>query len=92
MFLDPQTHTYVEESGGANFMFVDKEGTIVVPQSATNSILPSITRRSLVQVARDMLGMTVVERPVTFEEVVSGEFVECGMCGTAAVISLLARL
>ena len=92
MFLDPQTHTYVEESGGANFMFVDKEGTTVVPQSATNSILPSITRRSLVQVARDMLGMTVVERPVTFEEVASGEFVECGMCGTAAVISPVGKV
>ena len=62
MFLDPQTHTYVEESGGANFLFVDQEGTLVVPQSATNSILPSITRRSLVYVAENMLGMTVVER------------------------------
>ncbi len=92
MYLDPQTHTYVEESGGANFMFVDQEGTIVVPQSATNSILPSITRRSLVQVARDMLGMTVVERPVKFEEVASGAFTECGMCGTAAVISPVGKV
>ena len=46
MFLDPQTRTYVEESGGANFLFVDKEGTIVVPKSATNSILPSICCRA----------------------------------------------
>ena len=92
MFLDPQTHTYVEESGGANFLFVDQEGTLVVPQSATNSILPSITRRSLVYVAENMLGMTVVERPVKFDEVKSGAFVECGMCGTAAVISPVGKV
>ncbi|OFK23550.1 branched-chain amino acid aminotransferase [Olsenella sp. HMSC062G07] len=85
MFLDPQTRTFVEESGGANFLFVDKGGTLVVPQSATDSILPSITRRSLVDVATRLLGMTVEQRPVTFAEI--GDFVECGMCGTAAVIS-----
>ena len=87
MYRDPETRTYVEEAGGANFLFVDKEGTLVVPKSFTDSILPSITRRSLVVVARDILGMKVVERPVKFEEVTSGEFTECGMCGTAAVIS-----
>ena len=92
MSLYPQTHTFVEESGGANFLFVDREGTLVVPQSATDSILPSITRRSLVQVAEEMLGMTVVERPVKFEEVASGAFVECGMCGTAAVISPVGKV
>ena len=92
MFLDPQTHTYVEESGGANFLFVDKDGVLVVPQSATDSILPSITRRSLVQVAQDLLGMTVVERPVKFSEVAEGAFVECGMCGTAAVISPVGKV
>ncbi|HJG30856.1 MAG TPA: branched-chain amino acid aminotransferase [Collinsella ihuae] len=92
MFLDPQTHTYVEESGGANFLFVDKDGTLVVPQSATNSILPSITRRSLVYVAENMLGMKVVERPVEFAEVQAGAFVECGMCGTAAVISPVGKV
>lgn len=85
MFLDPQTHTYVEESGGANILFVKKDGTLVVPQSATDSILPSITRRSLVQIAQDTLGMNVEQRPVKFDEI--HEFVECGMCGTAAVIS-----
>ena len=87
MYRDPETRTYVEEAGGANFLFVDKEGTLVVPKSFTDSILPSITRRSLVVVARDILGMNVVERPVKFEEVTDGEFTECGMCGTAAVIS-----
>ena len=85
LFLDPQTRTYVEETGGANVLFVDGN-TLVVPKSHTNSILPSITRRSLVQVAQD-LGMTVDERPVEWAEVASGKFSECGMCGTAAVIS-----
>ena len=87
MFLDPMTRTYVEESGGANILFVKKDGTLVVPQSFTDSILPSITRRSLVDVATGYLGMTVEQRPVKYQEILDGEFVECGMCGTAAVIS-----
>jgi branched-chain amino acid aminotransferase len=86
LYLDSATRTYVEETGGANVLLVDKQGNLVVPQSATNSILPSITRRSLVQVGKD-LGMNVIERPVKYEELVAGEFVECGLCGTAAVIS-----
>ena len=85
MFLDPETRTYVEESGGANFLFVDKDGNLVVPQSHTDSILPSITRRSLVDVAENYLGIKVPQRPVRFDEI--DQFVECGMCGTAAVIS-----
>lgn len=83
--LDPKTRSFVEESGGANILFVRKDGTLVVPQSHTDSILPSVTRRSLVDVAKKMLGMTIEQRPVMFEEV--DQFVECGMCGTAAVIS-----
>jgi branched-chain amino acid aminotransferase len=90
MYLDPATRSFVEESGGANFLFVDAEGSIVVPQSATDSILPSITRRSLVTVARDLLGMKVVERPVRFDEI--AQFNECGMCGTAAVISPVSKV
>ena len=85
LYLDSESRTYVEETGGANVLFVDGN-TLVVPKSHTNSILPSITRRSLVQVAQD-LGMTVDERPVEWAEVASGKFSECGMCGTAAVIS-----
>lgn len=85
LFLDPKTRSFVEESGGANILFVRKDGTLVVPQSHTDSILPSVTRRSLVDVAKKMLGMAIEQRPVMFEEV--DQFVECGMCGTAAVIS-----
>ncbi len=92
MYLDSATRTYVEETGGANVLFVNKEGTLVVPKSATDSILPSITRRSLVELARDVLGITVDERPVKFQEVLDGSFVECGLCGTAAVISPVARV
>ena len=92
MYLDSQSRTYVEETGGANILFVDKDGTLVVPQSATDSILPSITRRSLVQVAKDILGLEVVERPVKFDEVLAGDFVECGLCGTAAVISPVGKV
>lgn len=88
MFLDPATRTYVEETGGANFLFVDKEGKVVIPKS--ESILPSITRRSLVVVARDILGMEVEERPVKLEEV--KDFAECGLCGTAAVISPVGKI
>ncbi len=87
MFLDPKTRTYVEESGGANILFVKEDGTLVVPQSFTDSILPSVTRRSLVDVAEKMLGMKVEQRPVKFQEILDNEFVEAGMCGTAAVIS-----
>ena len=90
LFLDPQTRTYVEETGGANVLFVKKDGTLVVPQSFTDSILPSITRRSLVDVAEKMLGMTVEQRPVRFDEI--DHFVECGMCGTAAVISPVGQI
>ena len=81
MFLDSATRTYVEETGGANFLFVTKEGKLVTPKSG--SILPSITRRSLVDIAKH-LGMEVEERKVKLSEV--GEFAECGLCGTAAVI------
>ncbi len=82
MYLDSATRTFVEETGGANFIFVTKDGTIVTPKS--DSILPSVTRRSLCYVAENYLGMRVENRPVTFEEV--RDFEECGVCGTAAVI------
>ena len=88
MYLDPQTRTKVEETGGANFLFVTKDGTVVTPKSG--SILPSITRRSLVYVAKEYLGMEVEEREVYLEEV--KDFAECGLCGTAAVISPVGKI
>ena len=84
LFLDPAERKYVEESGGANFYFITEDKkTLVTPKS--DSILPSITRRSIVYVAEHMLGLKVEERKVEFAELES--FSECGMCGTAAVIS-----
>ena len=81
LFLDPGTRTYVEETGGANFLFVKKDNTIVTPKS--DSILPSITRRSLVQLAEN-LGFKVEHRKVALTEL--ADFAEAGLCGTAAVI------
>lgn len=88
MYLDPGTRTKVEETGGANFLFVTKDGKIVTPKS--DSILPSITRRSLVHVAKEYLGLEVEEREVLFDEV--KDFAECGLCGTAAVISPVGKI
>ena len=83
IYLDPGTRTKIEETGGANILFADGDGNLVVPRS--DSILPSITRRSIEYVAEHYLGMKVEERDVLLSEV--GEFKECGLCGTAAVIS-----
>ena len=88
MYLDAGTRTYVEETGGANFIFVTKDGTVVTPKS--NSILPSITRRSILYVAEHYLGLKAEERPVPFSEV--KDFAECGLCGTAAVISPVGKI
>ena len=88
MYLDAATRTKVEETGGANFLFVTKDNKVVTPKS--NSILPSITRRSLVQVAKDYLGLEAEEREITLEEV--ADMAECGLCGTAAVISPVGKL
>lgn len=88
MFPDPASRTYVEESGGANFLFVTKDDEIVTPQS--ESILPSITRRSLLYIAKEYLGLKVTERPVRLSELET--FKECGLCGTAAVISPVGRV
>ena len=88
MYLDPGTRTKVEETGGANFLFVTRDNKVVTPKS--NSILPSITRRSLVHVAQEYLGLEVEEREVLLEEV--QDFAECGLCGTAAVISPVGKI
>ena len=88
MYLDSATRTYVEETGGANFLFVTKDGKVVTPKSDT--ILPSITRRSLLYVAKEYLGLEVEERQITLDEV--ADFAECGLCGTAAVISPVGKI
>ena len=87
VYLDSGTRTYIEETGGANIIFV-KGNTLVTPKSGT--ILTSSTRRSLMQVAKDYLGMEVEEREVPLTEI--GDFTECGLCGTAAVISPVGKI
>ena len=88
IYLDAAKREFVEETGGANILFVDREGRLVVPKS--DSILPSITRKSLIYVAEEILHIPVIERPVRFDEVPN--FVECGLCGTAAVISPVGKI
>lgn len=88
LFLDSATRTYVEETGGANFLFVTKDNEVITPKSDT--ILPSITRRSLLYVAEHYLGLKVTQRPVKLTEL--EEFAECGLCGTAAVISPVGKI
>ena len=88
IYLDPATRTIIEETGGANIIFITKDGKLVTPKSDT--ILPSITRRSIVHVAKEYLGMEVEERPIALSEV--DQFAECGLCGTAAVISPVGKI
>ncbi len=88
IYPDSETRTYIEETGGANILLVAKDGTVVTPKSDT--ILPSITRRSLMYVAEHILGMKVEERRVRIDEL--DQFVECGLCGTAAVISPVGKI
>ena len=88
MYLDAATRTKVEETGGANFLFITKDGKVVTPKS--DSILPSITRRSLMYVAEHYLGLEVEQREVYLDEV--KDFAECGLCGTAAVISPVGKI
>lgn len=88
MYLDAASRTKVEETGGANFLFVTKDNKVVTPKS--NSILPSITRRSLMYVAKEYLGLEVEEREIYVDEL--KDFAECGLCGTAAVISPVGKI
>lgn len=88
LYLDPATRTKVEETGGANFIFITKDNKLVTPKS--DSILPSITRRSIMYVAEHYLNMEVEHREVRLDEL--KDFAECGLCGTAAVISPVGKI
>ena len=85
-YLDAREKKYIDECGAANFIGI-KDNTYVTPLST--SILPSITNRSLQQIAKDM-GMKVEVRPIPEEELAT--FEEAGACGTAAVISPIERI
>ena len=88
MYLDSATRTKIEETGGANIIFITKDNKVVTPKS--NSILPSITRRSLMYVAKEYLGLETEEREVFKDELSS--FKECALCGTAAVLSPVGKI
>ena len=88
VYLDSGSRTYIEETGGANILFVTKDNKVLTPKSST--ILPSITRRSLMKVATDYLGLEAEERPIRLDEIKN--FAECGLCGTAAVISPVGKI
>ncbi len=88
MYLDSATRTKIEETGGANIIFVTKDNTIVTPKSS--SILPSITRRSLMYVAEHYLNLKTEEREIYLEEL--KDFSECALCGTAAVLSPVGKV
>lgn len=83
IYLDPATHTKIEEVGSANFFGITATNEFVTPISP--SILPSITKYSLLYLAEHRLGMKAIEREVLVDEL--DQFVEAGACGTAAVIS-----
>lgn len=83
IYLDPATHTKIEEVGAANFFGITKDNKFITPKSP--SILPSITKYSLLHIAKEYLGMEVEERDVLIENL--DEFKEAGACGTAAVIT-----
>ncbi len=88
MYLDAQTRTKVEETGGANFLFVTRDGRVVTAK--TDRTLPSMTRPSLIYVAKEYLGLEAEEREIYLDEV--KDFAECGLCGTAAVISPVGKI
>jgi branched-chain amino acid aminotransferase len=88
VYLDPASRTFIEETGGANILFVTKDNKVVTPKS--DSILPSITRRSLMTVAKEYLRLETEERKISLDEI--KDFAECGLCGTAAVISPVGKI
>ncbi len=84
LFLDARHDRYVEEAGAANFFALMADNTLVTPQ--LGSILPGITRDSIIRLARERYGLSVQERPLAIEEV-CGQATECFVCGTGAIIT-----
>ena len=83
IYLDPKTHTKIEEVGAANFFGITRDNKFITPRS--DSILPSITKYSLLHLAKERLGTETIEGDVYINEL--DKFAEAGACGTAAVIS-----
>ena len=88
IYLDPSTHTKIEEVGAANFFGITADNEFITPLSP--SILPSITKYSLLYLAEHRLGLKAIEGEVYAKDL--GKFVEAGACGTAAIISPIGRI
>ena len=89
LYLDASENRYIDEAGSANILIVMNDGTLVTPKS--DAILPSITRRSIMEFAKDQLGMNTQERPIDLRAELSN-FQEMAACGTAAVLSPVGKL
>ena len=89
LYLDSAEHRYIDEAGSANIIVAMEDGTLITP--ASNAILPSITRRSVMEIAATQLNMKTVERAIDLREEF-GSFQEMGACGTAAVLSPVGRV
>jgi branched-chain amino acid aminotransferase len=87
LFLDSQSHEYFEEFTTTNFFAITKDGKYITPQADT--ILPSVTNKSLLQIAQD-LGIEAERRPIKFDEI--NTFAEVGACGTAGVITPIRKI
>lgn len=88
IYLDSKTHTMIDEVGTSNFFGITKDGKFVTPKSP--SILPSVTKYSIIHIAEKYLGMTAEERPIPVDEL--DQFAEAGACGTAAVITPIGKI
>lgn len=89
LYLDAAEHRYIEEAGSANVIIALEGNKLITPKS--RAILPSITRRSLMDIAKHELGMTTEERPIDLRAEVD-TFVEVAACGTAAVLSPVGKI
>ena len=89
LYLDAAERRYIEEAGSANVIIYNKEDKLITPSS--DAILPSITRRSIMDIAADELNLVTEHRPIDLREEVD-TFVEVGACGTAAVLSPVGKI
>jgi len=89
LYLDATEKRYIDEAGSANIIVATKDGSLITPKS--DAILPSITRRSLMVLAKDKLGMTTEERSIDLRKEFSS-FDEAAACGTAAVLSPVGKI
>ncbi len=87
LYLDPREHRYIEEIGAANFLGF-RDGALITPDS--QSVLRSVTRISLLEIASDSFGWSTEERKIALDEL--GEMESAACCGTAAVISWISRI